>query len=745
MDFFYYNKQNEKVKLDINVGTNWKELNVQNQQLNSIFAKVDDGDGSITDTNELNLLQKLLKKADGIINSELKNGVLENEELDEILKQINEEEIELESAGSIRQFKEHVVHDKESFTKEEYEAIRHNETDVDTIRQKYINKIKEDLKKYHKYDERFPEDRYEIEVTFNGKYYESFVYDKVTNKTYQGINDLNGIIDESDFSEEDLKKLEAGGLLYELNIDRAQGRLWTPELSKIVASILHNVDLDEKTITVSLEHWGGTKNLVYDVENKTIKMSNSYDNKSYSDLKKIKFDENGRVLESQTFSTLGSYRKDDKTYKLGYSFTNWLAAEEGLTVLQNEELSDEQIKLYKEIAKDIDIYEGTHQYQYDENGNEILSRSYMNGKIFESTKVNGVEYSTVTDKNGNFISRTKYSRQEEGNALTLVQEELDEHGNLISKTTQISTTYEEPMILNRNGNKYTQRTGETKTIKEFPDGRIEEEVDFDDVELEELVINEGQEYEDISFTGENGIKFEIKNKNSYTAEISMIMPNGKTYKIQCEGEVYGDKFHDEQLPKLKNILNKLPLQVFEDLSNEISDIKLMDDIKLNNGHYVPNTNVFEYNLAYKQGEMSFVHEIGHAIDNINGDMWSKNPKFSGKFARLKELANKLINHDKNHALELPEEFFASCYADFEYPNGKNNHIKALDNLIMPLKDSQNAEEIELYNLYIELKNDVKTRIKKVRKQSQNKRMDNTITNLVKTELKDIIEILNEDK
>lgn len=190
MDFSYYNKDNELIKFNLQVGTKWDDLNIKNDSLNSIFSKVDNGDREITDQDELNILEKLLKKADGILDTTSKNNILENEELEEIEKQIEEGKITLpkrKNNSTDRVSKETVTH-SEGFTKEEVQAIRNNETDIETIRQKYMEKIKADLKKYHHYDDRFPEDRYEIDVKYNGRYYESFVYDKESKTMFQNIN-----------------------------------------------------------------------------------------------------------------------------------------------------------------------------------------------------------------------------------------------------------------------------------------------------------------------------------------------------------------------------------------------------------------------------------------------------------------------------------------------------------------------------------------------------------------------------
>lgn len=193
MDFSYYNKDNELVKFNLQAGIKWDDLNIKNDSLNSIFSKVDNGDREIIDQDELNILEKLLKKADGILNAASKNNILENDELEEIEKQIEEGKITIfkqnqNPKNEERLFKENVTHGREHFTRQEYEDIESGKSDIEAVRQKYIEKIKDDLKKYNHYNERFPENRYEIEVKYNGRYYESFVYDKDTKTMFQNIN-----------------------------------------------------------------------------------------------------------------------------------------------------------------------------------------------------------------------------------------------------------------------------------------------------------------------------------------------------------------------------------------------------------------------------------------------------------------------------------------------------------------------------------------------------------------------------
>ncbi len=77
-----------------------------------------------------------------------------------------------------REWIEHITHNPfKEFTEEDWENFKNPET-KDNVIEKYKNKIKEDLKKYNNYDERFPEGKYEVEVVFDGKSFVSYVYKK---------------------------------------------------------------------------------------------------------------------------------------------------------------------------------------------------------------------------------------------------------------------------------------------------------------------------------------------------------------------------------------------------------------------------------------------------------------------------------------------------------------------------------------------------------------------------------------
>lgn len=185
MEFEYSNKWNGISKVNINAGDTWEYLGITNKYLNSVFSKIDDGKKDENgyrevSQQELSVLEKLFK----IISEKTGYNRFFDKDFQEMEKIIDDGQIDglpQRSSDEVKddepQYKENVTHHY-YLTKQDLDDIENGKTDLETIRQKYIDKIKEDLKQYNNYDERFPEGRYEVEVIYNGKYFESFVYDK---------------------------------------------------------------------------------------------------------------------------------------------------------------------------------------------------------------------------------------------------------------------------------------------------------------------------------------------------------------------------------------------------------------------------------------------------------------------------------------------------------------------------------------------------------------------------------------
>ena len=94
MDFSFKNSEGKIQSFKFNMGDSWAEKAQDNEVLNSIFSRVDDGDG-VVEENEANLLKKLLEKADGLIKNSVADKEVSCEELNELDKQLKKETIKI--------------------------------------------------------------------------------------------------------------------------------------------------------------------------------------------------------------------------------------------------------------------------------------------------------------------------------------------------------------------------------------------------------------------------------------------------------------------------------------------------------------------------------------------------------------------------------------------------------------------------------------------------------------------------
>lgn len=94
MDFSYYDNKNVERTLNLKIGDNWSEIETGNNFLNSIFNKVDDGDGVLGNTEFL-MLKKLFEMADNFIKKTAGNNVIENKELEELQKRLEDNTIKV--------------------------------------------------------------------------------------------------------------------------------------------------------------------------------------------------------------------------------------------------------------------------------------------------------------------------------------------------------------------------------------------------------------------------------------------------------------------------------------------------------------------------------------------------------------------------------------------------------------------------------------------------------------------------
>ncbi len=187
MEFTYHDKYKGSVRININAGDTWEYLGINNEYLNSIFNKIDDGKKDNNgyrevSAEELSLFEKIIQKIKGVVD-ENKYNYLMDDDLEEIDRQISEGIIEIPKRNNFDvenegfKYKESVV-GFDVFKEKEVASLIANGADEETIIEIAKSRIIDELKTHHDYDKRFPENRYEVEVIYDGKNYQSFVYDK---------------------------------------------------------------------------------------------------------------------------------------------------------------------------------------------------------------------------------------------------------------------------------------------------------------------------------------------------------------------------------------------------------------------------------------------------------------------------------------------------------------------------------------------------------------------------------------
>ncbi len=372
MEFEYINKWNGISKVNINAGDTWEYLGITNKYLNTVFYKIDDGKKDENgyrevSQKELSILEKLFK----IIAEKTGYNRFFDKDFQEMEKIIDEGQVEglpKRNSEFVEDNKpnyiEHVTHHY-SLTKQDLEDIENGKTDIETIRQKHIDKIKEDLKQYNNYDERFPEGRYEVEVIFNGNYYESFVYDKQfesfkksdPKKLQRAIDDFeNGNFEAINTIENPVEFMET--------YRKKNG-------GKTMFSALISSYQDGKLSSEKLQEYMRT------LENRFTEFEKEYKNVN-SD---VKFDTAYSFWDSGTYSKLGSRVNDyiESTENMQYKYEQGKLDREQVKELQKFVKDNYNIELNEYIAARIIEQGGTeydyHTYDYDFND---IKKRFMN-------------------------------------------------------------------------------------------------------------------------------------------------------------------------------------------------------------------------------------------------------------------------------------------------------------------------------------------------------------------------------
>ena len=280
------------------------------------------------------------------------------------------------------------------------------------------------------------------------------------------------------------------------------------------------------------------------------------------------------------------------------------------------------------------------------------------------------------------------------------------------------------------------------------------------------------------FERNDGYKITTLDNSQAASDMIIETPEGDKYSlaITSNSENFDtDLYHQVLMPKLSNLLKTLPKGVINDMLNEIDEIKITANA-ISAGVYAQGSNVLSVDLydaipeVIDKAKSSFIHELGHAIDDSGNGYLSDSSEFLKSFNEFKELAekyeyeflknNKIYSNEltfeqyqngikyegisggqyfRNHAIDNSHEFFASVYANiYNEPDAKGDHIAKLDKIILPFKDSEDTEKKHCFELYMDLKKQVKRIVDEVRTLPHSERADNRIKNVVLEMGKDII-------
>ena len=286
-------------------------------------------------------------------------------------------------------------------------------------------------------------------------------------------------------------------------------------------------------------------------------------------------------------------------------------------------------------------------------------------------------------------------------------------------------------------------------------------------------------YTEQYFERDDGYKITTVDNSQASSDITLETSDGEKHNIALSSnsdEFDTDIYHQIMVPRLSKLLNDIPQDSMQDLLNEIDEIKMTMEMD-SAGKYLKGSNTLAIDMydddtsivqTDDKRQITILHELGHAMDNIGGKYLSESPEYLTKFDEFQKLAEQFeykevakdsfysgitfeeykngveivgmgTAYPRNHALENSKELFASLYAHmhFDGESETGDHIADLDKIILPFKDSDNPRKKRCYDLYIELKNMTKSYIEEVRTRPRSERADNKIKNIVAEMSQDI--------
>lgn len=561
------------------------------------------------------------------------------------------------------------------------------------------------------------------------------------------LNTIFSKIDDGDrkISEDELSLLER--LLDKSNnLIRTLSTFGTPKCEKEASNVLKDKNLKE---------------VVEQMENGKIELPKKrqlaqtgyiemqYSNDEYNEIKKDSktFYENkiNKIKAQLAEKYSGDYEINVSQYQNGYKYEIFdldanriknnqnKTFSQSFTKIRNDGISLEIADYYKNDVADDETADYSKNHQAANFGEIVITdkkgkEHKINYHLDDCSEKDALDCRRVRDKALNLLSKLPSETIEK-----LLENEVED--------IYFSAEYDNPLLAD--SDYYKKKADKNGNVIDISYGSAT-------IISPELKLKERNYKTERSVKRNDNIKVNITDTEKNSAEMNVASRNGNAFSINVigsSGDIEGDKFHQWQLPRLEKLMGELPTSVIEDLKNEITDIKFLQENIGGTyaGLYSPGTNTIAFKADYDDDTptISFVHELGHAIDDQNGTFLSSKPEFSQKFEKFQKLFTKYFPNKENHACDNAQEFFASTYAYLELPNDtRNNHIGDLDALINDLKNSDNKDEQELYKLFTELKQDVNDNVNTVRNKPKEQRADNSITRLVKNECSDLIKKFN---
>lgn len=216
-------------------------------------------------------------------------------------------------------------------------------------------------------------------------------------------NNGNGIIDEEDFSREDLDKIKSSGLLHIFKKQK-----WTDKIINIFDAIFNKAEskLENKIIRTSIDDdICGTTHIIYDSSTRTLKFALQHENSDrYWDYQTYEYDQEGRCVRIRDYNP-SIVKKDGKDIWIKDNGATYIALKEGFPHLG---AYCDTVGTHFNIAEHMQNREkfiwSEEITKYDDKGNMISqTTSYPHGNTRDEMDNDGLI--TTYDYDNNIISQ----------------------------------------------------------------------------------------------------------------------------------------------------------------------------------------------------------------------------------------------------------------------------------------------------------------------------------------------------